>query len=63
MFSGYMGVCALAITRLFTNSRADILPNWWILVVGLLSAGLGIVAVNLSKSVLKRINILQSGNE
>lgn len=63
MFSGYMGVCALAITRLFINSRADILPNWWILVVGLLSAGLGIVAVNLSKSVLKRINILQLGNE
>ena len=57
LFSGYTGVFALEITKVFIGGPVRDMSNRWILIIGLICTLFGIMGNYLAKRVLKNIRI------
>jgi hypothetical protein len=56
LFSGYTGVSALLITKLFLSDSFVAFSFWWIIIVGCICLIFGVAGTTFAKAIMPRLN-------
>jgi len=56
LFAGYMGLCALTITKAFIGGIVDDVPYYWFVLIGMLCSGFGVFGTVIAKRALRHLN-------
>lgn len=57
LFSGYTGVCAVAISKYLVGEALRNISNWWLVLIGVICLGFGSLGTVVARKIVKHIRL------